>query len=162
MSGQIILFFFKIRYKLVYYLLNITFISHSDLKVLPLCNSAYLSVLDLVFEGLLEEAEGVLLSVGLHHHVPGLLHLNLHKAIQESSCKHVYNYSIIWSVHPFIRSHLHLSVFLSHGLVVSLHVDHLLPQLLHLVGLLSVGPQQVLVVHQQAAHLKPTQGDIVN
>ena len=47
--------------------------------------AVYLSVLDLVFEGLLEEIEGILLSVGLHHHIPGLLHLNLHRARKKQS-----------------------------------------------------------------------------
>lgn len=38
----------------------------------------HLGVLDPVFEGLLQEVEGILLAVGLDHHVPGLLHLDLH------------------------------------------------------------------------------------
>lgn len=69
------------------------------------------------------------------------------------------DYSIISSIHPSIRSHLHLSESLAHGLVLSLHLYHLLSHPLHLVGQLSVGPQQVLVVHEQATHLKPSQGD---
>lgn len=64
------------------------------------------------------------------------------------------------SVHPSISSYLHLSEFLSHGLVLSLHLYHLLCHLLHLDVQLSIGPQQVLVVHQQAAHLIPSQRDI--
>lgn len=68
--------------------------------------------------------------------------------------------SNISSIHPSILSHLHLSAFLGHRLMLSIHLYHLLSHPLQLIGQLSVGPQQVLVVHQQAAHLKPSQGDI--
>lgn len=44
----------------------------------------YLSILDLVLQGLLEEVEGVLLIIGLHHHFPGILHLNLQNKQQTS------------------------------------------------------------------------------
>lgn len=37
----------------------------------------YLSILYFVLEGLLEEVEGVLLSVSFYHHVSGLLQVNL-------------------------------------------------------------------------------------
>lgn len=69
----------------------------------------------------------------------------------------------ITSMHPFIfkkkkkKSHLHLSEPLPHGLILSLHFYHLLPQPLQLIVQLCVCSQQVLVVHQQAAHLKPSQ-----
>ena len=56
--------------------------------------------------------------------------------------------SIHPSIHPSSHTHLHRSVFLAHGLDLSLHLYHLLPHPLHLVGQLSVGPQQVLIVHQ--------------
>lgn len=59
--------------------INISVFMHPSILVLDFsCYSVYLSVLDPVFEGLLEKIEGVLLSVGLHHHLPGILHLNLH------------------------------------------------------------------------------------
>lgn len=50
-----------------------------------LVSDVYLSILDLVLERLLEKIEGVFLSVGLHHHVPGFLHLNLQGAKKKES-----------------------------------------------------------------------------
>lgn len=60
------------------------------------------------------------------------------------------------SISLSVSLYLHCSVSLHHGLALSLHLHHLLSHPLQLIGQLSVGPQQVLVVHQQAAHLKPS------
>lgn len=61
---------------------------------------------------------------------------------------------LIQPIPPLI--YLHLSDSLGFGLAVSVYLDHLLSQPLHLVVQLGVGAQQVLVVHQQAAHFKPS------
>lgn len=116
----------------------------------------YLSVFDLVLEGLLEKAKGVLLVVSLHPDIPGLLHLNLHSSKKESVTKETIGY-LQYNLHPF--SHLHILVTLDHGFVLPLHLYHLLSHPLHLTVQLSIDPQQVLIVHQQAAHLKPAQED---
>lgn len=133
--------------------IKISLSSHSSIHPsswleLLLCDWVYLSVLDLVLKGLLEEIEGVLLSVGLHHNVPGRLHLDLHRTRKQLIVQTHGQLQYHASIHPSSHTHLHRSIFLAHGLDLSLHLYHLLPHPLHLVGQLSVGPQQVLVVHQ--------------
>lgn len=74
--------------------------------------------------------------------------------------KHLYYYKSLLCILLSLKkkkSHLHLSEPLPHGLILSLHFYHLLPQPLQLIVQLCVCSQQVLVVHQQAAHLKPSQ-----
>lgn len=61
----------------------------------------YLSVLDPVFERLLEKVEGIFLSVGLNHHIPGLFDLNLHNTWKQLFSHHYTHPSILYpSIHP--------------------------------------------------------------
>lgn len=120
---------------------------------------SYLCVLDLVFQRLLQEVEGIFLSVGLDHDVPCLSHLDLEP--EQAQEKYVSVSVTQTRTSTFLPpSHLHLSVLLCQRLVLSLHLQHLFPHPLHLVAELSVGSQKILVVDQQSTHLKPAAEEV--